>query len=130
MIFVDTSAVYAWSDRADPNHSAAVTRLTAILDSEESLLTHNYVVLETFSLLQARLGLSAAAKFAKDCEHFKIEWVDSELHVAALRELQKSGKRQLSLVDHVSFLVMTRRNIQIAFAFDSDFTARGFDLFH
>jgi len=93
------------------------------------MVTHNYVVLESFALLQARLGLPVAAKFAKDCEHFKVEWVDSQLHKTAVRELEKSSKRQLSLVDHVSFLVMNRRNIHTAFAFDSDFTIRGFRLF-
>jgi predicted nucleic acid-binding protein len=130
MIFVDTSAIYAWSDRSDRNHTAAVESLTAILDSDEPMLTHNYVVLESFALLQARLGVSIAAKFAKDCEHFKLDWVDRELHRAAVRELEKSGKRQLSLVDHISFLVMSHHHVQTAFAFDSDFVSRGFRLFH
>jgi len=66
MILLDTSAIYAWTDIRDPNHLAAVERLQAILDSREELLTHNYVLLESTSIIQARLGLSAAMKLAKD----------------------------------------------------------------
>ncbi|HYT77414.1 MAG TPA: hypothetical protein VEL79_21840 [Vicinamibacterales bacterium] len=39
------------------------------------------------------------------------------------------GRRRLSLVDHVSFLVMRRRKVSTAFAFDPDFTSAGFQLF-
>ena len=130
MIFLDTSAIYAWADRQDPNHRAAVRRLQTILDREESLLTHNYVLLESIALLHARLGVSAAVKFAKDSAMFLVEWVDEDLHASGLRELEKSGKRLLSLVDHVSFLVMKRRALTTAFAFDPDFEAQGFRQFN
>ena len=46
MIFVDTSAIYAWTDAGDPNHRTAVRRLAAILERGEDLLTHNYVLVE------------------------------------------------------------------------------------
>jgi len=129
MIFLDTSAIYAWADRADPNHRAAVRRLQAILDRHEELLTHNYVLVESLALLQARLGLRAAIKLTKDAATFVIDWVDDELHAAGVAELERSARRQLSLVDHVSFLVMKRRHVDTAFAFDPDFTAAGFRTF-
>ena len=66
MIFLDTSAIYAWADIRDRNHKLAVHRLQHILDAREELLTHNYVLVEAISLLQARLGVSAAAKLEKD----------------------------------------------------------------
>lgn len=128
MIFVDTSAIYAWADAADPNHSAAVRRLQAILQRGDELLTHNYVLVESIALLQARLGLAAAAKLASDAPAFVIEWVDDELHASGIHELQRSSKRQVSLVDHISFLVMTRRRVPTAFAFDPDFISAGFRL--
>ena len=129
MIFLDTSAIYAWADAADPNHRTAVRQLQAILDSNEDLLTHNYVLVESIALLQARLGLSAASKLAKDSTAFIVEWVDEDLHVSAIRELERSRRRRISLVDHVSFLVMRRRRLATAFAFDADFAAAGFRLF-
>ena len=129
MIFLDTSAIYAWADSRDLNHSAAAERLQAIVSGEERLLTHNYVVLEAFTLLQTRLGLVSAAKFAADCAAFEIEWIDKSVHDAAIHELQKSGQRRVSLVDRISFLVMKRRNLTTAFAFDPHFKAEGFRLF-
>jgi len=129
MIFVDTSAVYAWADSADANHSIALRRLNAILEAGEELLTHNYVLVESMALLQARLGIAAAMKLARDARNFVLEWVDEDLHALAVRELEHSKKRQVSLVDHVSFLVMKRHDVATAFAFDSDFAAAGFRLF-
>jgi predicted nucleic acid-binding protein len=128
MTFLDTSAIYALADRGDPNHDTAVERLQQLLDSGEELITHNYVVLESIALIQSRLGFTPALSFAKECATFTIEWVDQSLHASGIRELQKSGKRQISLVDHISFLVMRRRAVTVAFAFDPDFEAAGFQL--
>lgn len=128
MIFLDTSAIYAWADRADPNHETAVRRLQRILEDGEDLLTHNYVLIESIALFQARLGVSPAIKLARDSQAFILEWVDEDLHAAGVRELTQSKKRRLSLVDHISFLVMRRRQVTTAFAFDPDFAAAGFRL--
>jgi predicted nucleic acid-binding protein len=128
VIFLDTSAIYAWADAADPNHAAAVRRLQAILDGGEALLTHNYVLVESIALLQARLGVAAAIKLADDSKAFVIDWVDEDLHAAGIGELGRSKKRQVSLVDHISFLVMRRRHVDLAFAFDPDFITAGFGL--
>jgi predicted nucleic acid-binding protein len=128
MTFVDTSAIYAWADAGDPNHERAVRRLQALLDAGETLLTHNYVLVEALALLQARLGLAAAVKLARDSSQFVVEWVDDDLHATGLAELMRSKKRHVSLVDHISFLVMTRRGVTTAFAFDPDFTSAGFRL--
>jgi uncharacterized protein len=129
MIFVDTSAIYAWADVADPNHDTAVGRLQALLDARQELLTHNYVLVESIALLQARLGVPAAAKLARDSAAFVMEWVDEDLHAAGIRELERSRRHRVSLVAHISFLVMRRRKVVTAFAFDPDFTSAGFRLF-
>lgn len=128
MIFLDTSAIYAWADTADSNHRAALRRLRTILDDGEPLLTHNYVLVESLALMQARLGRAAALKLARDSKAFAIEWVDDELHAAGLHELAQAPSRKVSLVDHVSFLVMRRRGLTTAFAFDDDFVSAGFAL--
>lgn len=128
MIFLDTSAIYAWADAGDPNHAAAVRRLKALLAGGHALLTHNYVLVESTALVQARLGVAAAVKLAHDSAAFVIEWVDEDLHALATQELERARKRQLSLVDHVSFQVMRRRQIDTAFAFDPDFVTAGFRL--
>lgn len=129
MIFLDTSAIYAWADKADPNYKVAVQRLKSILEAREELLTHNYVLLESIALLQARLNAAAAVNFAKDAAMFAIDWVDEDLHSAGVRELEQSKSGRVSLVDHISFLVMRRHNVSTAFAFDRHFISAGFHLF-
>jgi len=128
VIFLDTSAIYAWADTADANHHTAIRRLQRILDGGEDLLTHNYVLVESIALLQTRLGLTAATKLAGDATAFIIDWVDDELHAAGIRELARSRRRHVSFVDHISFLVMKRRQVATAFAFDPDFASAGFRL--
>jgi predicted nucleic acid-binding protein len=129
MIFVDTSAIYALADLGDANHAAARARFESILAAGETLLSHNYVFLESFALLHRRLGLEAALRLAEDWRAFETHWIDRELQDEAVRSLGRSGRRHRSLVDELSFLVMRRRGVNTAFAFDDDFAAEGFTLF-
>ena len=58
-VFVDTSGFYAFLDRDDRFHAEA-KRLFLQAESEGwSLLTSNYVVHESWALIQARLGWEA-----------------------------------------------------------------------
>ncbi len=129
MIFLDTSAIYALADKADPNHGDAYKKFDLALKAGETFLLHNYVLVESATLLEARLGLQSALAFLKDARGFDIEWVDSGLHQEALRELEKIGKRGISLVDCSSFLVMRRRGVKKALAFDTDFQDQGFTIY-
>ena len=129
MIFLDTSVIYALADQADPQHENAKGRMQAALESREEILTHNYVLVEAMALLQSRLGLEAALGLARDSRTFDIVWVDEATHEEAMRRLNRQGKRRVSLVDQVSFLVMRRRGVRIAMAFDRDFEEEGFRLF-
>lgn len=126
MIFIDTSAIYALADKADSNHITAYNKFEDILKSGEVPLLHNYILLESAALLQARLGLPSAILFLKDARSFAVEWVDLDLHKEAEKELERIGKRGISLVDCTSFIVMRRRRVQRAFAFDPDFKDQGF----
>ena len=129
MIFLDTSAIYAMADLADPRHDPAKEQFQALLDAGESILTHNYVLVESMALIQSRLGVQAALKLAQDSRAFAIEWVDETTHEEAVRRLARARKRHVSLVDHVSFVVMRRRGVRTALAFDPDFEEEGFQLF-
>jgi len=126
MIFLDTSAVYALADKADPNHVAACTKFDLALKSGETLLLHNYILIESAALLQARLGVQSVILFLNDAKAFEVEWVDSTLHQEAREELQRIGRRGISFVDCTSFVVMRRKGVHTALAFDPDFHHQGF----
>lgn len=50
------------------------------------------------------------------------------LHASTLAALLAADRRTVSLVDWTSFTVMRRDHVELAFAFDGDFVARGFAL--
>ncbi len=129
MIFLDTSAIYALADTADSNHERAKEYFQAALGAGETLLTHNYVLVESMALLQRRLGLAAAVRFARDAEAFEVVWIEESTHGEAVTRMAKGGTRGVSLVDAVSFFVMRKRGIRTALAFDPDFVAEGFRLY-
>jgi len=129
MIFLDTSAIYALADKADLNHITAYKKFDLASKSGERFLLHNYVLIESTALLQARLGLPSALLFLEDAQVFEVEWVDLELHEEAVKELERVGKRGISLVDCTSFIVMRRRDVKKAFAFDPDFHDQGFMMY-
>jgi len=64
VVFVDTSAWYALVDEGDPHHSdaAALARLMG-RDRRSWLVTTDYVLAETHTLLRVRLGVSAVRRF-------------------------------------------------------------------
>ena len=129
MIFLDTSAIYALADKADPHHTEAYKKFDAALKSGEQFLIHNYILVECAALLQARLGFRSAMVLLKEAWAFHIEWVEAELHQEAEKEFESIGKRGISLVDCTSFVVMRRRAIQKVLAFDSDFPEQGFIIY-
>jgi predicted nucleic acid-binding protein len=129
MIFLDTSAIYALADKADPNHTTAYKKFDLASKSGEIFLLHNYVLVESAALLQARLGLQSALLFLEDAQAFEVEWVDLDLQQEAVKELKKIGKRGISLVDSTSFVVMRKRGIEKALAFDPDFEDQGFSFY-
>jgi predicted nucleic acid-binding protein len=129
VIFLDTSVIYALADQSDPFHPTARRRFEALLEAGEEILTHNYVLVEAMALIQSRLGLAAALRLARDSHAFDVEWVAEVTHQEAVRRLARRARRQVSLVYQVSFLIMRRRGIGVALAFDPDFEREGFHLY-
>jgi predicted nucleic acid-binding protein len=126
-IFVDTSGLYAVLDRDDHWHRAAAATWRQLMEGEEPLVTHNYVVVETLALTQRRLGMAAVRAVVEEViPALEVAFVDERLHELALASLVAAGQRQLSLVDWTSFLFMRREGIEVAFAVDQDFVAQGF----
>ena len=131
MIFVDTSALYAVLDRDDQAHERARDAWTDWLSGEKdpSFLTSNYVLVESFALLQARLGMEAVRAFHDAIlPVLQVNWISPEDHGVATQALLLADRRRLSLVDCTSFQLMRRLGITRAFAFDRNFAEQGFEL--
>jgi len=127
--FVDTSAFLALLNRDDQNHIDARPLWHALVEDRTILACTSYVLLETITLVQHRLGMDAVRVFSNDIVPvLTAEWVSQELHEAGMAALLTAGRRNLSLTDCISFEVMRRRGIHRAFAFDRHFDEQGFEL--
>ncbi len=126
-VFVDTSALLAVLHSGDENHARAGRRFRALLEGDEELVTTCYVLVETLALLQHRFGLGAVRGFQDAVAPvLGVVWVDAELHAEGAAGLLTAGRRELSLVDCVSFACMRRQGLTRAFHFDRHFREQGF----
>lgn len=126
--FLDTSAILALLDGNDPHHPAVDSVWKDLITSNERLVSSNYVLVETFALVQRRLGMAAV----RDVQGIivpllEIEWIDAEIHTISLHAFLAASRRYLSFVDCSSFEVMRRRGIVRALAVDPHFPEHGFE---
>ena len=127
ILFVDTSAFFALLDRADANHRKAKKAWSDVLRFDNTLITTNYILLESFALMQHRLGIEAVRGFQEDILPIvSIEWVHEPVHRAGVSALLAAAKRKLSLVDCVSFETMRLLGLKTVLAFDPHFSEQGF----
>lgn len=128
-IFVDTSAFYALMDRSDGNYKKAADMWASLLEKNLYLYTSNYVIVETLALLQSRLGFEAANLWYRDVLGLaEILWIDGSIHNLAYELWLSLGRRKLSFVDCVSFVIMRHHKVEKVFGFDKHFEEQGFEI--
>ncbi|MBN1820734.1 MAG: PIN domain-containing protein [Prolixibacteraceae bacterium] len=126
-VFIDTSAFLALINADDKNHGHAKKIWEKILDEKTDIFVTNYVLIETFAVLQNRAGVDAVRSFEKDLSGvLNVFWVDEEIYREGLTRVFSANRKNLSLVDCVSFSVMNREGIENVFCFDKHFREQGF----
>jgi predicted nucleic acid-binding protein len=127
VIFVDTSALIALIDDQDIFHNNAKRQWQTILESEDTLLCNNYVLLETISLVQRRFGMDYIHVLeAEFLSLLNLHWIEEDEHQAAAQTFLEINRRNLSLVDCSSFSTMRRLDLHTVFTFDPHFREQGF----
>lgn len=124
-IFVDTSAWCAYFDRSDSEHSKVTEYLN---QTAFPLITSNYIIDETLTLVRNRIGHSYARKIGKQFFAGKIAQIvriTTQDEVSAFRIFEKYADKGFSFTDCTSFVVMERLNINTACAFDVHFKQYG-----
>lgn len=128
-VFVDTSAFYALLVATEERHADVLQSTRRILEDGRDLWTTSYVLLETVSLLQHRIGLEPVLDFdEKILPLVRVEWVTARLHGKGLERLKRESRRRLSLTDCVSIEFMKAKGLDEALALDRHFQRAGFTL--
>ena len=109
IVFADTSGFYAALDRANPFHAEAARCFRQAQAEGWRLVTSNYVIHETWALVQNRLGWDGVEAFLDGllplCE---MMWVEESVHHDGAARCRRERKRLLSLTDCTSFELMAR----------------------
>ena len=128
-VFADTSSLYATIVRTEEHHLSCLKVFKDLLEGNRAIRTTNYVVLETATLLQHRIGLDPLRDFEEYIlPMVSVAWVTKELHHRGVRRLLRANKRNLSLTDCVSFEFMEQEGLREAFSLDRHFAEAGFRL--
>ncbi len=119
-VFVDTSVFYAAVDSRDNSNK----RAKRILSSKTAgFFTSEYVLVETWRLIQSRVGWAAAENFWVGLQKtsLRIEPVTSSDLERAVKIGTAFSDQEFSLVDRTSFALMERLGVNKVATFDSDF---------
>lgn len=125
MIFVDTSAWFALYSRRDVNHPLALAFIRSI---DENLVTTDYVIDETLTLLRARGETRRAIAFGERLMNggfANIVRVDDADFAAAWIMFRSYLDKEWSFTDCTCRVIMERLAIQRAFVFDDHFRQFG-----
>lgn len=125
--YIDTSALIAVLDVDDEHFPRAEKKWKELIQNNSTLICSNYILVETIALVQNRLGIEALRVLQEDViPVLTIEWISEANHQSGISNVISAGKRNISLVDYVSFDVMRRLGIKTAFTFDKHFKEQGF----
>lgn len=124
--FVDTSAFLALLNADDRYHETAAETWSQLLDDGEQLICNNYVLVETFALLQSRFGQNAVYVFQEDIlPIITIRWMDESIHIQAVSALLAADRRSVSLVDWSQIEMMRLIGTKKIFTLDQHFKEYG-----
>ena len=130
-LFVDTAGWAACADAADPAHQDCVTARDGALESGTPLITTDFVVDETLTLLRMRLGVRAAQAWWRqiDASH-RLRWerIDAGRFDRAREMFFRYKDKDFSFTDCTSFVVMRELRLTRALTTDGHFKQAGFTI--
>ncbi len=130
-VFVDTAGWMACADGVDPAHRRACAARDAALEAGQILVTSDFVVDETLTLIRFRLGLTAAEAWWRQADgsrRLRWERVDSERFEKARQVFFQYRDKDFSFTDCTSFVIMRELRLTHAITTDGRFRQAGFQI--
>jgi uncharacterized protein len=129
--FVDSGAWIALALSRDPLHAQAREQWEMLFAAGAKLHTSIPVVIETFTFLDRNTNRDVALTWQESVYQrgtAKILPCNASDLEASWEYFKRKDLHKLSAVDATSFVIMTRAQIRLAFAFDRHFAVAGFRL--
>jgi uncharacterized protein len=130
-VFVDTGGWMACADRSDPAHVACTAARDATLEAGRLLVTTDFVVDETLTLIRCRLGLAAANRWWQQIDgSARLRWerVENDRLERARHLFSQYRDKDPSFTDSTSFAVMRELRLTTVITTDGHFRQAGFDV--
>lgn len=124
-ILIDTGAFLALIYEKDRRHEQAKSFLLACRRNNIQIMTTNFIVAETYTLISTRLGRHYARIWLKHLA-WPVERITEDDESRVREILFKYTDKDFSYTDATSFTVMERVGIEAAFTFDRHFAQYGF----
>ena len=119
-------------DKSDPQYAAACAVQDEWLADGGVLLSSDYVMDETLTLLRARLSMEVAEQWWESAEaspRIRWEWIDPARAEKARHWFFRWKDKEFSFTDCSSFVVMKERRIRAALTSDRHFIQAGFQTY-
>jgi predicted nucleic acid-binding protein len=128
-VFLDTVGLLALWDESDQWHQAAQNSFGQLVASRASVITTSYVLLECGNAAARRPYRSAVTRLRQQMEQGnRLIIPTAEDWQAARTAYDSESSTGAGIVDQVSFRVMRRMQISIAFTNDRHFRTAGFQI--
>jgi len=125
----DSSAILALLDADDADHQRSVSVAERIAEEERPSFITNYIEVEAHALLLRKLGRALAREWLLSGGLPVVRALPQEEELAK-ELLARYQDKDWSLCDAISFAVLERRGVGVAFSFDGHFRQYGrFELF-
>jgi len=128
-IFVDTSGFFSQLVQRDDRHQQSVRLLKQAATRRQILVTTDYVLDETATLLKARGHGHLIARWMNTVVRssvYRVEWTDSVRFDRVSTFFLKHADQPWSFTDCVSFCVMEQLKLRDSLTKDTHFTVAGF----
>lgn len=131
LLFIDTAGWMALADANDPQHQASRAVRDDWLRQGRMLLSTDYVMDETLTLIRIRLGLQAAVRWWNQVEtssRLRWEWINPARAEKARHWFFQWEDKRFSFTDCTSFVVMRELHLRQALTTDKHFSQAGFEI--
>jgi len=131
LVFVDTAGWMAMADESDPLHQDSKRLRDEHLERGGLLVTSDYVMDETLTLIRMRIGLEATRTFQEQtAESPRLRWerVDVRRFQAAMEWFFRWKDKTFSFTDCTSFVIMRDLHVKKVLTCDRHFREAGFEI--